>query len=216
MPKLSILDPNSGEVKGEVEISSYLFEAPLHKAVVHQAVVAHLANRRQGTACTKTRGEVRGGGRKPWRQKGTGRARHGSIRSPLWVGGGVVFGPKPRDYDQKLPKKMRRLALRAALTSKYKEGNLLVVEDIKFEVPPKTKKMLAFLDKFGIRDEKTLVVMDRSDEVVYKSARNLPNVHVIHVDSINTYDILVHDRLLMTRAALARIEEVYGGEERAA
>lgn len=216
MPKLSVLDSETGEVKREIEVGSGIFDAPLHKAVVHQAVVAYLANARQGTACTKTRGEVSGGGRKPWRQKGTGRARHGSIRSPVWVGGGVVFGPKPRDYDQKLPKKMKRLALRAALTSKFKEGNIIVVEDLKMEAPPKTKKMLSLLSRLGIKDEKTLIVIHRSDEVLYKSARNLQGVSVSHVDSINTYDVLLHDKLVLTEPALRHIEEVYGVEERSA
>jgi len=179
MPKIAVLDALTGEVKKEIEVSSKVFEAPIHKAVVHQAVVAHLANARQGTACTKTRGEVRGGGRKPWRQKGTGRARHGSIRSPLWVGGGVVFGPKPRDYDQRLPKKMRRLALRAALTSKFKEGNIIVLDNLTIEAPPKTKKVLSFLNKLGIGDQKTLIVVEAKDEILYKSARNLPNVDVL-------------------------------------
>ncbi len=216
MPRIPVLDSETGEVKKELEVSSNVFDAPLHRAVVHQAVVAYLANNRQGTACTKTRGEVSGGGRKPWRQKGTGRARHGSIRSPLWVGGGVVFGPKPRDYDQRLPKKMRRIALKAALTAKLKEGDLLVVEDIRLEAPPKTKKALSLLDRFGIKDERTLIVIDRSDDVLYKSTRNLPNVSVSHVDSINTYDILLHKKLLLTESALRRIEEVYGLEKRPA
>lgn len=212
MPKLAVLDSETGTIKREIEVSSEIFEAPLHRPVVHQAVVAHLANLRQGTACTKTRGEVRGGGRKPWRQKGTGRARHGSIRSPLWVGGGVVFGPKPRDYDQKLPKKMRRLALKAVLTSKLKEGNIIVLEDIKIDAPPKTKKVLALLDKIGIKDQKTLIITAQKDEILYKSARNLPNVGLINVNNINTYALLLYDKILMTEDAVRKIEEVYSGE----
>lgn len=212
MPKLAVLDSETGKVKREIEVSAEVFDAPLHRPVVHQAVVAHLANLRQGTACTKTRGEVRGGGRKPWRQKGTGRARHGSIRSPLWVGGGVVFGPKPRNYDQRLSKKMKRLALRAVLTSKLREGSIIVLEDIKLDAPPKTKKVLALLDKIGIKDQKTLIITAQKNDVLYKSVRNLPYVELINVNNINTYDLLLYDKILMTEDVVKRIEEVCSSE----
>lgn len=212
MPRLAVLDAVTGEVKREIEVSPEVFEAPIHKPVVHQAVVAHLANLRQGTACTKTRGEVRGGGRKPWRQKGTGRARHGSIRSPIWVGGGVVFGPKPRDYDQRLPKQMRRMAIKAVLSAKYKEGSIIVLDNLTIDAPPKTKKILDVLNRFGISDQRTLIIVEGKDENLYKSARNLPNVDVLYVNNINTYSLLLYDKLLITEGALKKIEEVYGRE----
>ncbi|MCS7233612.1 MAG: 50S ribosomal protein L4 [Synergistetes bacterium] len=212
MPKVAVLDVETGKVKREIEVNPKVFEAPLHRPSVHQAVIAHLANLRQGTACTKTRGEVRGGGRKPWRQKGTGRARHGSIRSPLWVGGGVVFGPKPRDYDQKIPKKVRKLALRAVLTSKFKEGNIIVLDNMKLDAPPKTKKVIALLNKLGIRNQKSLIITDKKDEIIQRSARNLPNVNVLCVNNINVYDLLLYDKLIMTEETLKRIEEVCGNE----
>lgn len=197
-----------GEQIGDFELSDAVFGAPIHVPAMHQVVVAHLANCRLGTANTKDRGDVRGGGRKPWRQKHTGRARQGSIRSPLWVGGGVAHGPHPRDYHQKVNKKVRRLALRSALSLKVKEENLLVVDRIDIEAP-KTKKMVAFLEKVaGTR--KPLLLLHETNKAIYKSADNIPGVQVLHVDSVNVYDLLNHDRLIVTPEAVRVLEEVFG------
>lgn len=197
-----------GEQIGDFELSDAVFGAPIHVPAMHQVVVAHLANCRLGTANTKDRGDVRGGGRKPWRQKHTGRARQGSIRSPLWVGGGVAHGPHPRDYHQKVNKKVRRLALRSALSLKVKEENLLVVDRVDIETP-KTKKMVAFLDKVaGTR--KPLLLLHETNKAIYKSADNIPGVQVLHVDSVNVYDLLNHDRLIITPEAVRVLEEVFG------
>lgn len=198
----------NGDVIGDFELSGAVFDVPVHVSAMHQVVVAHLANTRVGTHDTKDRGEVRGGGRKPWRQKHTGRARAGSSRSPLWVGGGVAHGPHPRDYHQKVNKKVRRLALRSALSLKVQEDNVVVVD--KFELDaPKTKKMLAFLDKLdGAR--KPLFLLHESDLPVAKSVGNIPGAHVLHVDSVNVYDLLNHVKVIATSQAIRKLEEVYG------
>ena len=196
------------EVIGEFELSEAVFAAPVHAPAMHQVVVAHLANCRVGTHDTKDRGEVRGGGRKPWRQKHTGRARQGSTRSPIWVGGGVAHGPHPRDYHQKVNKKVRRLALRSALTLKAQEEGLLVLDRFDLEVP-KTKTMLAFLSKVQA-GKKPLLVVHESDPRVNKSAANIPGAVVLHVDSLNVYDVLHHDQLIVTAEAARKIEEVFG------
>jgi large subunit ribosomal protein L4 len=192
---------------GEIELSDAVFGAAINKPVMHSAVVGYLANQRQGTQSSLTRAEVRGGGIKPWRQKGTGRARQGSIRSPQWTHGGVVFAPKPRDYEITLNKKMRRLAVKSALSSKVSEGSLIVVDAISFN-EIKTKNMTGLLASFGI-DDKALFVMGENDQNVIKSARNIPGVTTMNADSINTYQVLKHDRLVMTKDAIAKIEEVY-------
>jgi large subunit ribosomal protein L4 len=165
-----------------------------------------LASRRLGTAKAKTRSEVRGGGAKPWRQKGTGRARHGSRRSPLWVGGGVVFPPQPRAYGFRMPKKAWRQALRSALAAKVKDEKLIVLEELKFEAP-KTKAALKVLNNLNVANAKTLVVLAEKDENVTKSLRNLPGVSSMNTDGLNVYDILLHDHLLLTKEAVGRIEE---------
>jgi len=170
------------------------------------AVVQYLANRRQGTKSTKTRSEVRGGGRKPWRQKGTGRARQGSIRSPQWTGGGVVFAPKPRDFSFKLNKKLKRLALKSALTSKVKEDKLVVLDSL--ELPEiKTKAMAGICGSLNL--DKAMFVMDGSNTNVIMSARNIPNIKTSAVNTINVYDILKHDSLVITKDAIVKIQEVY-------
>lgn len=193
---------------GDFVLADAVFSAVVHVPAMHQVVTAQLANLRQGTHSTKSRGEVRGGGRKPWRQKHTGRARHGSIRSPIWVGGGVAHGPKPRSYRQKVNKKVRSLAMRSALTVKAQEGHLLIVTDLELE-RPMTKAMLAFLQKVDAV-EKPLIVVHQSMPAVSKSVSNLSGAKVLHVDSINVYDILDHRNLLLTPEAARRIEGVYG------
>ena len=197
-----------GEVIGDFELASSVFEVPVHVGAMHQVVVAHLANLRVGTHDTLNRGEVRGGGRKPWRQKHTGRARAGSNRSPVWVGGGVAHGPHPRDYHQKVNKKVRRLALRSALSLKVQENNMVVVDKFDLDAP-RTKAMLMFLDKLESKN-KPLFLMHESNGAVIKSASNIPGAQVLHVDSINVYDILNHVKLIATPEAVRKIEEVFG------
>lgn len=194
---------------GDLELSETVFGAPVNEGLVHQAVVRYLANQRQGTASTKTRGEVSGGGRKPWRQKGTGRARQGSIRAPQWVGGGTVFGPKPRDYRQAMPKKARRAALRSALSSKVASGELLVLDELTFE-QPKTKKMVEVLQNLKAAGASALVVTGELDRNVILSARNIPGVGTTRAGDLNVYDVVAHARLIATKDAIAKIEEVLG------
>jgi large subunit ribosomal protein L4 len=178
--------------------------------IVHRALVRQLANARQGNASTKTRAEVRGGGRKPWRQKGTGRARAGSNRSPLWRGGGVIFGPKPRDYSVSMNRKERRLALRTAFYSRSED--MVVVEDFGDKLPqPKTKELLGAIARWGINaDEKILMIVGERNENVYLSGRNLPNLRMISASNLNIHDLLTADRLLVTASALQKVQEVYG------
>ena len=178
--------------------------------IVHRALIRQINNGRQGTASSKTRAEVRGGGRKPWRQKGTGRARAGSIRSPLWRGGGVIFGPKPRDYSTKMNRKERRLALRTAFQGCA--DSIVVVEDFASELSkPKTKDMLAAIDRWGIQtDEKILMVFSERNDNVYLSLRNVPNVRMIDATNLNVYDILHAEHIVVTASALEKIQEVYG------
>ena len=207
MPVVNQVNFN-GEVLGEFELSGDVFGAPVHVSAMHQVVVAHLANMRVGTHNTKDRGDVRGGGRKPWRQKHTGRARSGSTRSPIWVGGGVAHGPHPRDYHQKVNKKVRKLALRSALSLKVQENNMVVLDKFSLDAP-KTKAMVAFLDKLeGVR--KPLFILHESNAAVIKSASNIPGARVLHVDSVNVYDLLNHGKLIATPEAVRKLEEVFG------
>jgi len=206
MPKVAVFDMRGTQV-GEIDLNDKVFGIEPNEAVMQQFVRMQLANKRQGTASTKTRAEVRGGGKKPWKQKGTGRARVGSSRNPVWRGGGIVFGPKPRDYSYTLPRKVRRLALKSALSSKMKDSNIIVVDFLAFE-EPKTKLMLETLESLNAA-EKTLVVTADGDVNVYKSARNIPGVKSLRADYINVFDILKYDTLLMTRDAVARVEEVF-------
>ena len=197
-----------GEVIGDFELSDAVFGAPVHVPAMHQVVVAHLANCRVGTHNTKDRGDVRGGGRKPWKQKHTGRARAGSTRSPIWVGGGVAHGPHPRDYHQKVNKKVRRLALCSALTLKVQEENMFVLHSFDI-VAPKTQVMSEFLSIIEC-GKKPLFVLHETNMAVVKSAANIPGAEVLHVDSINVYDLLNHDQLIATPEAVKKLEEVFG------
>ncbi len=206
MPKIAVHN-SKGEQVGEMELSPAIFAAPVNKAAVHEVVVAYLANQRRGTASTKTRGMVRGGGRKPWRQKGTGRARHGSIRSPIWTGGGTVFGPHPRDYSVRLPKKLKRVALRSALTTKYNNNEIIVLDQLSMETP-RTKDVVQLLKNLKVEGKAVLITADPSP-AVYKSARNIPGVSTGIADNINTYQVLNSGSLILTRDAVARIEEVF-------
>jgi len=195
-----------GEELGDFQLSDNVFGAPIHVVAMHQVVVAQLANQRQGTHSTKTRGEVSGGGRKPWRQKHTGRARHGSTRSPIWVGGGVVHGPKPRDYHQKVNKKVRSLALKSALSLKVQESQAKVVESFQLE-KPSTKSMVSFLN--SIKAHKPLILMHETDPLVIRSASNIQGAKVLHVDSVNVYDLLNAESLILTPETVRKLEEVY-------
>jgi large subunit ribosomal protein L4 len=195
-----------GKKVGTLELNDAVFGVEINNHLVHMAVVSQLANKRQGTQSAKTRAEVSGGGRKPWRQKGTGHARQGSIRSPQWKGGGVVFAPKPRDYSFKMNRKEKALAIKSVLTSKVQEEKIVVLDELSFD-EIKTKKMKAMLDSFKL--EKALVVLDKREENVILSARNLPKVRTVLTNSINVYDILKYDTLVLTKDAVAKIEEVY-------
>lgn len=195
-----------GKQVDTLELNDAVFGVEINEHLVHMAVVSQLANKRQGTQSAKTRAEVSGGGKKPWRQKGTGHARQGSIRAPQWKGGGVVFAPKPRDYSFKMNKKEKALAIKSALTSRVQEDKFVVVDKFGFN-EIKTKKMKEVLDNLKVK--KALIVLDKKDENVTLSARNLPNVRTILSNSINVYDILKYDTLVITKDAVAQIEEVY-------
>ncbi len=205
MANVSVFNMEGKEV-GTIELNDAVFGAPINEHLVHMSVVQHLANKRQGTQKAKTRSEVSGGGRKPWRQKGTGHARQGSIRAPQWKGGGVVFAPVPRNYSFKLNKKEKRAALKSVLTSRVQDGKLIVVDDLKFD-EIKTKKFKAVMDNLKV--SKALVVLADNDEKVVLSARNIPAVKTAQVNTINVYDILKGDTLVLTKDAVAKIEEVY-------
>ncbi|NGP45842.1 50S ribosomal protein L4 [Bacillaceae bacterium SIJ1] len=206
MPKV-VLYKQDGSTAGDIELSDAVFGIEPNQHVLHDAVVMQQASRRQGTHAVKNRSEVRGGGRKPWRQKGTGRARQGSIRSPQWVGGGTVFGPTPRSYSYKLPKKVRRLAIRSALSSRVLENDAVVVEALEFK-GPKTKEMVAVLNNLSAA--KALIVTADVDETIALSARNIPGVSVLKASDINVLDILQHDKVVFTKDAVAKVEEVLG------
>jgi large subunit ribosomal protein L4 len=208
MPKLSLYN-RDGEQVDEIEVQAVLFEAPLKQGALHQTAVSQAARRRLGTASSKDRSEVSGGGSKPWPQKGTGRSRHGSTRSPIWVGGGATFGPHPRDFGTKVPKKMRRAALKSALSDKVKEGKLMVVDDFAIDTP-QTKKMVALLDNLKVTGG-ALIVSDQPDLNLIKAARNLPKVKTILGRQLNVLDILTYNYLVMSKAALEQVEEVFGG-----
>ncbi len=196
----------SGSEVGSIELNDNIFAVEVNEHVMHQAVVQYLANQRQGTKGTKTRSEVRGGGRKPWRQKGTGHARQGSIRAPQWTGGGVVFAPKARDYSFKLNKKVKRLALKSALTTKVNENKLIVLENLNLE-QIKTKEMQNVLNNIEV--SKALVVLEDGNKNAILSARNIPDVKTASVNTINVYDILKYDTFVVTKQAVEKIQEVY-------
>lgn len=206
MPKVALYNV-SGQQIGDIELNDSVFGVEINEHVLYEAVKNHLANRRQGTQSAKTRSEVRGGGRKPWRQKGTGRARHGSIRSPIWKGGGVVFAPKPRDYSYKLPKKIKRLAMKSALSSKVVNGEIIVLDELKMD-RPKTKDMVSILNNLN-SNKKALIVMSEKDENVIKSARNIQGTKTTLVNTLNVYDILNCDSFIITKDAVRKVEEVY-------
>jgi large subunit ribosomal protein L4 len=206
MPKVALYDITGSQI-GDVELRDDIFGVEINTHVMYEAVKNYLANQRQGTQSAKTRAEVRGGGRKPWRQKGTGRARQGSIRSPQWKGGGVVFAPKPRDYSYKLPKKIKRLALKSALSSKVQDQEIIVVDNLVLD-RPKTKDMIKVLSNLNA-GKKTLLVIPERDENVILAARNIPGVKTAYVNTINVYDILNCDSFLITKDAVNKVEEVY-------
>lgn len=205
MPKVALFNQNGAKVS-EIELNDAVFGIEPNNHVLFEAVVMQRSSLRQGTHKTKIRSEVSGGGRKPWRQKGTGRARQGSIRSPQWRGGGTVFGPVPRSYSYKLPKKVRRLAIKSALSSKVLEENVLVLESLAFEAP-KTKEFKGVLSALSV-NSKALIVTADLDENVALSARNIPGVTVLTADGINVLDVLNHDKLILTKAAVEKVEEV--------
>jgi len=206
MPKVAVYDMRGTQV-GEIDLNDKVFGIEPNEAVMQQFIKMQLANKRVGTASTKTRAEVRGGGKKPWKQKGTGRARVGSTRNPVWRGGGIVFGPKPRDYSYRLPRKVRRLALKSALSSKVLASNIVVVDLLAFN-EPRTKIMAETLELLNATP-KTLIVTADGDVNVHKSARNIPGVKPIKVDYMNVFDLLKYETLLMTKDAVARVEEVF-------
>lgn len=206
MPKVTLYDMKKNVV-GDLELPDALFATEYNESVIHQAVVTRLANGRQGTKSTLTRSEVRGGGAKPWRQKGTGRARQGSIRSPQWVKGGVVFAPKPRDFSKKMNVKAKQVALFSALSQKIRDDEVFFIDEIKAN--GKTKEMASFLKTFGI--EKTvLIVMDNSDEAVLRACANIKAISTIPANQINTYDVVKNAKLVISKQAVEQIKEVYG------
>lgn len=207
MPKLNLYN-RDGEQVSEIEVQAGLFDAPLKKGALYQTVVAQRARRRQGTASTKGRGFVRGGGAKPWPQKGTGRARHGSTRSPIWVGGAVTFGPHPRSFGFRLPKKIRRAALCSALSTKVREGKVMIVDDFGIE-QPRTKAVVRLLENLKASGG-ALIVTAQPDHNVIKSARNLSRVKTLAARQLNVLDILSHDFLIFSQDALETVQEVFG------
>ncbi len=206
MPELSVYN-NSGNEVEKINLNKEIFEENINEHVVHEAVTAQLAAKRQGNASTKGRSEVRGGGRKPWRQKGTGRARHGSIRSPLWVGGGITFGPKPRSYKKKINRKTKKLAIRSVLTAKADAGELLIIDNLSFD-RPKTKDATELLKNLNLSDKKVLFVLPEKDKNAYLSIRNITNVKTMVLDGINVYDLLNNDMVVIPQPALDKLEEV--------
>ncbi|MRH44835.1 50S ribosomal protein L4 [Aquibacillus halophilus] len=205
MPKVALYNQSGSQV-GDLELNDAVFGIEPNEHVLHDAVVMQRASLRQGTHSVKNRSDVRGGGRKPWRQKGTGRARQGTIRAPQWVGGGTVFGPTPRSYSYKLPKKVHRLALKSALSSKVKEDSLVVLEGLVIDAP-KTKEVIKLLAALKVEEKALIVTADR-DEAVERSANNLQNVKVLTVSEVNVLDLLTHDKLILTKEAAEKAGEV--------
>ena len=205
MPTVNVLN-TQGSIVGEIELSEEIFGAEINVPAMHAYVTAYNANQRQGTQSAKTRAEVSGGGKKPWRQKGTGRARQGSTRSPQWTHGGVVFAPKPRDYRMSLNKKLKRVALKSALSSKVASDKLVVLDALELSAA-KTKEMVKVLNAMNVK--KALIVLSEKDEIVERAARNIPNVKTTLVGTLNVYEILKYDTLILTKDSAAKIEEVY-------
>ena len=208
MPKIALLNQAGSQV-GDIELNESVFGIEPNESVVTEAILMQRASLRQGTHKVKNRSEVSGGGRKPWRQKGTGRARQGSIRSPQWRGGGVVFGPTPRSYSYKLPKKVRRLAIKSVLSAKVNEENVIVLDALTFEAP-KTKEFTAVLKGLNTENTKALIVTADVDENVALSGRNIPGVTIVEANAINVLDVVGHEKLIMTKTAVEKIEEVLG------
>lgn len=206
MPKVNVYNV-LGEQVGEIDLVDSIFGAEINEHAMYEVVKNHLANKRQGTQSVKTRAEVRGGGRKPWRQKGTGRARQGSIRAPHWTGGGVSFAPKPRDYSYSVPKKVKKVAIKSALSSKVLENEIIVLDELNLD-EPKTKEMVKILENIKA-GKKALIVMDEKNENIIKSARNIPNVKTTLTNTLNVYDILNYDSFIITKGAVSKVEEVY-------
>ena len=206
MPKVNVYNMQGEQVE-QIELNEDIFGIEVSEHAVYEVVKNQLANKRQGTQSAKTRSEVRGGGRKPWRQKGTGRARAGSTRSPIWTGGGVTFAPKPRDYSYKTPKKIKRLAMKSALTSKVVENEMIVIDEFKID-SPKTKDMVNILNNISA-DKKALIVTLNPESNVIKSANNLPNVQTTIVSNLNVYELLKYNSLIITKEAVRKVEEVY-------
>ncbi|MCM3479048.1 50S ribosomal protein L4 [Caldibacillus thermoamylovorans] len=205
MPKVTVYNQAGSQV-GEIELNDSVFGIEPNKHVMSEVIISLRASQRQGTAKVKNRSEVRGGGRKPWRQKGTGRARQGSIRAPQWRGGGTVFGPVPRSYAYKLPKKVRRLALKSALSTKVQENNIVILDQLTFEAP-KTKDFVTVLKNLSV-DTKALIVTGDTNENAVLSARNIPGVKVVSSNAVNVLDIIGHEKLIMTEDAARKVEEV--------
>lgn len=199
MAELEVKDKNNNAV-GKIDLPEQIFGQKAKDGVVHNAVVNFLANQRQGTHSTKTKGLVSGGGRKPWKQKHTGRARAGSSRSPLWRGGGIIFGPQPRDYSYAIPKKAKKLAVDAVLSGKMADGEIAIISDFGLD-KPRTKEMVAILEKFGFAGMSTLIILEGKDDAVMLSARNIPGVSVVRVTDLNAYQLAAHSRILMTKKA---------------
>ena len=203
MPTVDVFNLDS-EVTGQLELSDAIFGVPVKSHVLHEVVIYQLAKRRSGTAKTKGRSEVRGGGKKPWRQKGTGRARAGTSRSPIWRGGGTIHGPQPRDYEMRIPKKVRRQALKMALSQKVLDEGFKVIDQLRLD-RIRTKDFVDLLDRFELG--KTLVVLPEPDEIIEKSARNIPNVKVLRSEGLNVYDLLNYHAVILSRECVSRIEE---------
>ena len=208
MSEVDIKDKNNNII-GKISLRDDIREDYPKQGVIHDAVINYLANQRQGTAATKTKGLISGGGKKPWKQKHTGRARAGSIRSPLWRGGGTVFGPQPRDYSYKLPKKIKRLALLTAFHKKLSSGEVVIIDNLSVE-KPKTKEMVSILKNLGLDHKSVLIVLPEKDDNIMRSARNIPGVSVTRTSDLNTYNVLANNMLLMTKEAAAKLEEIQG------
>jgi len=209
VPVVELKDMNNNII-GKLNLKDEVFGLETRPAILHEGVTNYLANQRQGTHATKTKGLVRGGGRKPWKQKHTGRARAGSNRSPLWRGGGIIFGPMPRDYSYNLPKKVKKIAMKTALSMKVSNGAITVIDGFSLK-QPKTKDMIATLKNLGLEGEKVLIVTHEKDEVVTLSARNIPGVKVMRASDLNSYDVIISNKLLMTRDAISRLGAVEEG-----
>jgi large subunit ribosomal protein L4 len=207
MAEIDIIDQNNKSV-GKTDLPDSIFSVDVRKGLLHEVVHNHLANKRQGTASTKTRGMVSGGGRKPYKQKGTGRARAGSNRSPLWKGGGTVFGPHPREYSYKLPKKVKWSALSSALSAKLVDGEVIIIDNISV-TEPKTKAVKGLLDNLGLRN--VLIIVPERNDALELASRNIPRVNVARVNELNVYSILSHEKLLISRDAIEKMKEAYSG-----